>query len=180
MTPTKSNALHLLDLLLQCTGSVTMDHLSSTEHVYAYFAHTLHSGLFHILASRPFIVVEWVRVTCMGSSVTDKEEHPVPLIKKPIESEVIPSYDPRECFKTASQPWDKKKSQANKDLEFIEPVLENGELVVPSEDSDLLEMDSHWQYSLVGQILQLGEYAKGYGRGTLANGRSAYCVTQVV
>ncbi|KAK1303152.1 hypothetical protein QJS10_CPB11g01231 [Acorus calamus] len=42
---------------------------------------------------------------------------------------------------------------ANKDLEFIEPVLENGELVVPSEDSDLLEMDSHWQYSLVGYVI---------------------------
>ncbi|KAK1303910.1 hypothetical protein QJS10_CPB11g01511 [Acorus calamus] len=50
----------------------------------------------------------------------------------------------------------------SQDLEFIEPVLENGELVVPSEDSDLLEMDSHWQYSLVGYVTEKKPFYKPF------------------
>ncbi|KAK1268589.1 hypothetical protein QJS04_geneDACA017119 [Acorus gramineus] len=55
-----------------------------------------------------------------------------------------------------------EKNCKNNDLSFIEPSFEDGELVVPSEESDLVEMDNHWRLSLLGYVIGKKPYYKAF------------------
>ncbi|KAK1326173.1 hypothetical protein QJS10_CPA01g02066 [Acorus calamus] len=74
---------------------------------------------------------------------------------------------PPPTLATESRSWAQlfplnEKNRINKDLSYIAPSLEDGEPVVPSEDSDLVEMEDHWRLSLIGYVIGKKPYFKAF------------------